>query len=81
MPICVAETSRVYRLTPTVDDLAQPHRQIALIAADTETHARSLGAAPDPFEKDQADERNYRCEYIQSDEAQVVGEVVFKSIP
>jgi len=81
VPIQVRQTNRLYRLTPVNEDLAQPNRQIALIATDTEAHARALAAAHDPFDRNWNSEREFVCDFIESSEVHVVGDVLFKSAP
>ncbi len=80
-PVVVPQTRSLYRLTPVGEDLAQPHRQIALVAAETEQDARLLASVHDPFGRPWGDERKYTSDTTQSGELHVVGDVVFKSIP
>jgi hypothetical protein len=80
-PVLVPETTRLFRLTPTEENLAQAHRQIAIVAADEEVQARSLAAAHDPFGRDWSNERDYVCDILKSEDRHVVGDVVFKSAP
>src|SRR5882757_201952 len=39
IPVVVPETFRLFRLTPATDDLAPPHRQSAIVAAENEQQA------------------------------------------
>ncbi len=59
----------------------QAHRQTALVATDTEEHARALASAHDPFGRYWMSEMQYSCDFIDSPETHVVGDIVFKSLP
>lgn len=80
-PVSVPETQKLYRLRPVSKDLAQPHRQIALIAAETEQEARALATVHDPLGRPWLDDRKFACDTIQTQETHIVGDVVFKSAP
>ena len=76
----VPETIRLYRLTPVARDLAQPARQSAIVAAETEADARAFAVASDPFGLDWKNQSLFTCDYLDTTERHVVGDVWFKSI-
>jgi len=79
-PIEVAETHLLFRLTPAFADLAQPHRQIALVPARSEDEARQLARAADPFGRDWTDAAQFSCAMLETPERHVIGDVVFQSV-
>ncbi len=81
VPHVVAETMRLFRLTPVGNDLAMPYRQIALVAADTEDQARQLAAAYDPFGRDWTNVNLFAADAFDDANKHVVGDVILKSIP
>lgn len=80
VPHQVPETRQLIRLTPVGNDLSKPHRQIALVAADTENQARQLATTCDPFGHDWMDDKLFACDVYEDDQLHVVGDVVFKSM-
>jgi hypothetical protein len=80
-PIAVAETSRIYRLSPAVDKPARTSRQIAIVAADTEDQARIFATNADPMGRDWNDRSQFPADYRDTPEQHVVGDVVFQSVP
>lgn len=81
VPHQVAETTRLIRLTPTGNDLSMPHRQMALVAAETEDQARHLASAYDPFGRDWKNVTLFFAESFDDVSTHVIGDVIFKSIP
>src|SRR3954451_16028455 len=79
-PIEVAETHLLFRLIPALDDMAQPHRQIALVPANSEDEARALASAADPFGRDWVNPAHFACEMTETPERHVIGDVVFQSL-
>lgn len=78
-PVVVAETGRLFRLTPAFNDLSQSSRQIALVPADTEEAARAIATAADALGRDWRDERAFLADSIDTSERHVVGDVIFRS--
>ena len=79
-PVNVPQTNAVYRLIPAASDTAQP-RQIAVVAAESEGRARALATSHDPFGRDWRDEALFLCQVEIVAEPNVVGDVIFESIP
>lgn len=80
-PVIVAETHRIFRLSPAFDDLSQSSRQIALVSAQTEQLARAIAKAADAFGRDWQDERAFIADSIETEERHVIGDVIFRSTP
>jgi hypothetical protein len=75
-------TRTLYRITPTaVGDLSRSSRQIAIVAAISESDARTMAAKADPFRQDWLDEKRFACDARETDEDHVVGDVTFVSAP
>jgi hypothetical protein len=77
--VIVAETHRVFRLSPAFDDLSQSSRQIALVPAETEEIARAIATAADALGRDWRDERAFTTDSIETEERHVIGDVIFRS--
>lgn len=80
-PHQVAETTRLFRLSPVGNDLSIPHRQIALVAAETEDQARELACSYDPFGRDWKNIKLFSADSFEDANSHVVGDVIFKSMP
>ena len=76
----VRETRTLFRLTPAAD-LGRSSRQIAIVAADTEEEARQIASMHDAFGRDWRDPRFAVCDALDTPEAHVFGDVVFRSEP
>jgi hypothetical protein len=81
VPHEVPETTRLIRLTPIENDLSVATRQVAIVAAETEDHARELASAYDPFGRDWKNEKLFAAESFNDTDAHVIGDVIFKSTP
>lgn len=77
----IAETHRLFRLSPAFDDLSRSSRQIALVPADTEDVARAIASTADALGRNWRDEQAFLAESIETDERHVIGDVIFRSIP
>ena len=78
----VRETRTLFRLAPAADDdLGRSSRQIAIVAADTEEVARHIASMHDAFGRDWRDPRFAVCDALDTPEAHVFGDVVFRSEP
>jgi hypothetical protein len=78
----VRETRMLFRLAPAVDnDLGRSSRQIAIVAADTEEEARQIASMHDAFGRDWRDPRFAVCDALDTPEAHVFGDVIFRSEP
>lgn len=80
-PVMVAETHRIFRLSPAFEDLSQSSRQIALVPAETEEIARAIATTADALGRDWQDERAFTADSIETDERHVIGDVIFRSTP
>ena len=80
-PVMVAETHRIFRLSPAFEDLSQSSRQIALVPAETEKTARAIATAADALGRDWQDERAFTADSIETEERHVIGDVIFRSTP
>jgi hypothetical protein len=80
-PVMVAETNRIFRLSPAFDDLSQTSRQIALVPAESEEIARAIATAADALGRDWRDERAFIADSIETEERHVIGDVIFRSTP
>lgn len=58
-----------------------PHRQVALVAAETEDQARQLASAYDPFGRDWKNINLFSADSFDDTVTHVIGDVIFKSIP
>ena len=81
VPVIVPETTRLFRLTPASENLAEPHKQSAIVAANDEVQARALASAHDPFGRDWSSEQKYICSLVEAEERHVVGDVIFMTMP
>lgn len=77
----VAKTSRLFRLVPSVPNLARRTRPIAIVPANTEAHARALASQHDPFGVDWKDELAFRCDLLETELEYTVGDVLFTAKP
>jgi hypothetical protein len=77
----VAETNRLYRLSPATDDLAQTSRRIAIVAAETEDEARSFVTKADPLGRDWNNRNLFVADQEETPERHVLGDLLFKSVP
>jgi hypothetical protein len=78
----VRETRTLFRLAPAADNgLGRSSRQIAIVAADTEEEARQIASMHDAFGRDWRDPRFAVCDAMDTPEALVFGDVVFRSEP
>ena len=78
----VRETRTLFRLAPAADkDPGRSSRQIAIVAADTEEEARQIASMHDAFGRDWRDPRFAVCDAMDTPEALVFGDVVFRSEP
>ena len=78
----VRETRTLFRLAPAADnDLGRSSRQIAIVAADTEEETRQIASMHDAFGRDWRDPRFAVCDALDTPEAHVFGDVVFRSEP
>jgi hypothetical protein len=78
----VRETRTLFRLTPAgEDDLGRSSRQIAIVAADTEEEARQIASMHDAFGRNWRDPRFAICDALDTPEAHVFGDVIFRSEP
>lgn len=76
----VRETRTLFRLAPAADkDLGRSSRQIAIVAADTEEEARQIASMHDAFRRDWRDPRFAICDALDTPEAHVFGDVIFRS--
>lgn len=80
-PVIVAETHRMFRLTPMFDDLLKSSRQIALVPADSEEEARRIATLADPLGRDWKNPKVFAADSMETPESHVVGDVVFRSMP
>ena len=62
-------------------DLSRSSRQIAIVAAETEEDARQIASMHDAFGRDWRDPRFAVCDALDTPEAHVFGDVVFRSEP
>ena len=81
VPHEVAETTRLIRLTPIGNDLSTSQRQVAIVAAETEDHARELACAYDPFGRDWKNINLFSADSFDDTTTHVIGDVIFKSAP
>ncbi len=79
-PVVVPQTNTLYRFAPVASDVARS-RQVAIVAAESEAQARALATSHDPFGRDWRDEEVFACESERIAEPNIVGDVVFTSIP
>jgi hypothetical protein len=78
----VRETRTLFRLAPAAaNDLGRSSRPIAIVAADTEEDARQIASMHDAFGRDWRDPRFAVCDALDTPEAHVFGDVVFRSEP
>jgi len=77
----VAETNRLFRLSPVTGDPAQTSIPSAIIAAETEDDARAIAAKADPMGRDWNDRHLVDANYQDTPERHVTGDVIFRSIP
>src|ERR1700692_4334613 len=78
----VRETRTLFRLAPAADDdLGRSSRQIAIVAADTEGEGRQIASMHDAFGRDWRNPRFAVCDALDTPEAHVFGDVVFRSEP
>ena len=78
----VRETRTLFRLAPAADgDFGRSSRQIAIVAADTEEEARQIASMHDGFGRDWRDPHFAVCDALDTPEAHVFGDVVFRSEP
>jgi hypothetical protein len=78
----VRETRTLFRLAPAAEvDLGRSSRQIAIVAADTEEEARQIACMHDPSGRDWRDPRFAVCNALDTPEAHVFGDVIFRSEP
>jgi hypothetical protein len=78
----VRETRTLFRLAPAAEvDLGRSSRQIAIVAADTEEEARQIACMHDAFGRDWRDPRFAVCDALDTPEAHVFGDVIFRSEP
>jgi hypothetical protein len=76
----VRETRTLFRLALAADnDLSRSSRQVAIVAADTEEEARQIASMHDAFGRDWRDPRFAVCDAVDTPEAHVFGDVVFRS--
>lgn len=80
-PIAVDETNLLFRLTPVANDLSKASRQIAIVAAATESEARRIATAADPLGGDWGDTPLYVSDSIETRDWHVVGDTIFRSRP
>jgi hypothetical protein len=80
-PVIVAETHRMFRLTPMFDDLLKSSRQIALVPADSEEEARRIATLADPLGRDWKNPKVFAADSMETPERHVVGDVIFRSMP
>jgi hypothetical protein len=80
-PVIVAETHRMFRLTPMFDDLLKSSRQIALVPADSEEEARRIATLADPLGRDWKNPKAFAADSMETPESHVVGDVIFRSMP
>jgi hypothetical protein len=77
--IKVRETRKL-RLAPAADhDLTRSSRQLAIVGADTE--ARQIASMQDAFGCDWRDPHFAVCDSLETSEAHVFGDVIFRSEP
>jgi hypothetical protein len=79
-PHAVRETHNLFRLTPTTPD-ERSGRQTAIVPADTEQEARMIAYRHDVRANDWRDPAFATCHMMVSDEAHVVGDILFVSSP
>jgi hypothetical protein len=78
----LSETRTLFRLAPVADnDLGRSSRPIAIVAADTEEDARQIASMHDAFGRDWRDPRFAVCDALDTPEAHVFGDVVFRPEP
>jgi hypothetical protein len=78
----VREMRTLFRLAPAAaNDLSRSSRQVAIVAADTKDEARQLASAHDAFGRDWSDPHHVICETLETTEAHVFGDVIFRSEP
>jgi hypothetical protein len=78
----VRETRTLFRLAPAADnDLSRSSRQVAIVAADTEEEARQIASMQDAFGRDWRNPRFAVSDALDTPEAHVFGDVVFRSKP
>lgn len=78
-PVAVAETNRLFRLTPATEDLARASR--ALVPADTEDEARDIATTADSMGRDWRDPSLFVADSMETPERHVIGDLVFRSMP
>lgn len=79
--IVVAETRRLFRITPAAVDYLKPSLQTALVPAETEADARNIASQSDPLGQNWCDPVRFVAESIVTPERHVIGDVIFKSVP
>ena len=78
----VHETRTLFRLAPVADDdLGRSSRQIAIVSANTEEEARQIASMHDAFGRDWRNPHFAVCDALNTPEAHVFGDVVFRSEP
>jgi hypothetical protein len=81
-PVEVRETRTLFRLAPAAgNDFARSSRQIAIVAADSEEEAWRIASMHDAFGRDWRNPRVAVCDALDTPEADVFGDVVFRSEP
>jgi len=79
--LSVAETRRLFRLSPAAVDYLKPSIQTALVPADTEDDARRIATETDPLGQDWQDQMRFVADSIVTTESHVIGDIIFKSVP
>lgn len=79
-PVDVPQTNTLYRLAPAADN-ASHSRQIVTVVAESEAQARALATSHDPFGQDWTKETLFACQIERVAEPNVIGDVIFESIP
>jgi hypothetical protein len=77
----VRETHISFRLAPAAADLVRSNRQVVIVAADTEEEARQIAVTHDVFGRNWRDPQYASCEPMETTEAHVFGDVIFRSEP
>lgn len=78
----VRETRKRFLLAPAAEhDLTRTSRQVAIVAADTEEEARQIASMHDAFGRDWRDPHFAVCDRLETSEAHVFGDVIFRSEP
>jgi hypothetical protein len=74
--LLVAETHRLFRLSPAAVDYLKSSIQTALVPADTEGDARRIATETNPLGQDWRDQTRFVADSIVTTESHVIGDII-----